>query len=545
TDEDPYNFNISATVAVTNIIINEVDADNSGYDYLEFIELYDGGVGNTPLDGLVVVAFNGSNNSSYSLYFWNPLSGIDLDGYSTDANGYFVIGNNGVPGRDLVFNDNRLQNGADAVALYIGDDTDFPNNTAATTTNLLDAIVYDTNDGDDGGLLVLLNPGQPQVNESGGPSGASNQRCSNGSGGQRNTDTYIQGGPTPDAANDCPSEIDIFQGTVPIADNTDSYDFGTTTVGSPLDVVFIVQNNGGANLTLIEPITVPAGFDVQESFNSTDVAPGNTTTFTIRLLAITPGNFSGELSFGNNDNDENPYNFTISGTVFGFDFGDAPDPTYPTLFPTGASHVLSSGLWMGPQVDADSDGQQSTNADGDDSDGIDDEDGVTLPASLIPGAQNNITIDVSANGGYLNAWIDYNANGNWTDSGEQVYTDLSLNAGSNPLSFNVPAGAACGQTIARFRLSTQTGLTPQGSAPDGEVEDYIITISDVESPQITDCPQAQTTAMDEGVCGAIVTWTAPGAIDNCDAEVTPVQTQGPVSGSLFPAGETTIEYTAT
>ena len=36
-----------------------------------------------------------------------------------------------------------------------------------TTDNLIDAIVYDTNDGDDAELLVLLNAGEPQINEDG------------------------------------------------------------------------------------------------------------------------------------------------------------------------------------------------------------------------------------------------------------------------------------------------------------------------------------------------------------------------------------------
>ncbi len=46
------------------IVINEVDADTVGTDALEFIELYDGGVGNTPLDGLVLVTYNGSDDLS-------------------------------------------------------------------------------------------------------------------------------------------------------------------------------------------------------------------------------------------------------------------------------------------------------------------------------------------------------------------------------------------------------------------------------------------------------------------------------------------------
>jgi endonuclease G len=105
-----------------------------------------------------------------------------------------------------VFADNFLQNGADAVALYVGNATDFPNGTSVTTANLQDAVVYDTDDADDPGLLVLLNATQPQVNENGGGSGAtqSSQRCPNGTGGARNTSTYLQGTPTPGAVNNCP-----------------------------------------------------------------------------------------------------------------------------------------------------------------------------------------------------------------------------------------------------------------------------------------------------------------------------------------------------
>ena len=69
---------------------------------------------------------------------------------------------------DVSPNTDLIQNGADAVALYQADAADFPNDTPVTTANLIDAIVYDTDDGDDAGLLPLLNAGQPQVNEDGG-----------------------------------------------------------------------------------------------------------------------------------------------------------------------------------------------------------------------------------------------------------------------------------------------------------------------------------------------------------------------------------------
>jgi hypothetical protein len=229
----------SATVTIADndfppspIIINELDSDTPSTDVLEFVELYDGGAGNTPLDGLVLVFFNGANDLSYAAF--------DLDGFSTDADGFFLIGNSSVtPTPSITFANNFLQNGADAVALYHGDAADFPNGTPVTTSFLVDAIVYDTDDADDPGLLVLLNPGQPQVNENGGGDGPnhSNSRVPDG-GVQRNTDTYVQQAPTPGVSNVPPivvAEIFEIQGaglTSPLAGQTvTSNDNIVTAVG--------------------------------------------------------------------------------------------------------------------------------------------------------------------------------------------------------------------------------------------------------------------------------------------------------------------------
>ena len=178
-----------------NILINEVDSDTPGVDTMEFIELYDGGTGNTSLDGMVVVLYNGSNDQSYAAY--------DLTGYSTNAEGYFVLGNEDVPNVSVVFPGNTLQNGADAVALYSGTAADFPGGTALTTTDLIDAVVYDTDDADDAQLLTLLNSGQPQLNEAGAgdKDNHSLQRMPDGAGGARNTSSYSTASPTPGAAN--------------------------------------------------------------------------------------------------------------------------------------------------------------------------------------------------------------------------------------------------------------------------------------------------------------------------------------------------------
>ncbi len=259
---------IFAGALSADVIINETDADTASTDVLEFVELYDGGGGNTPLDGMVVVFYNGSSDSSYSAY--------DLDGFSTDANGYFLLGNTAVvPTPSIIFGSNGLQNGADAAALYTGDDTDFPNGTAVTTSSLLDAIVYDTNDGDDAGLLVLLNAAQPQVNEGGAgdKDNHSNQRCPNGSGGARNTDTYVQLTPTPGAAN-CvapPPPTEVCGDPVTLIHDIQGNGLASPLVGTTVSIEGIVvgdfQDGGaGANGDL-------NGFFVQEEDADADADP--------------------------------------------------------------------------------------------------------------------------------------------------------------------------------------------------------------------------------------------------------------------------------
>lgn len=180
-----------------------------------------------------------------------------------------------------------------------------------------------------------------------------------------------------------------------------------------------------------------------------------------------------------------------------FDFGDAPDPffstpgKYPTLLANdGPRHKLGSGLFLGAGVDREFDGQPTATADGDDVAGVpDDENGVVF-ASLIRGTTGSATV-TSSQAGKLDAWIDFNRDGDWDDAGEQVATSLSVNAGSNNVSLVVPAGALTGSTFARFRLSSAGGLGDTGAADDGEVEDYQVTVI---SPLISNS-------------GGAVTWT--------------------------------------
>ncbi|MDY6911374.1 MAG: S8 family serine peptidase, partial [Chloroflexota bacterium] len=271
--------NLTVTYGNDHMIINEVDADTPSTDTLEFIELYDGDTGNTALDGLVVVLYNGSGDVSYNAF--------DLDGHTTDANGYFLLGNAGVvPTPAIIFGNSALQNGADAVALYTGDADDFPNGTPVTIDNLIDAIVYDTNDADDPGLLALLDSGQPQVNENGAgdKDNHSNQRCPNGSGGQRNTSSYIQNTPSPGAANNCAPE----PGTIIVEKQTDpdgasdTFEFTGDVAGTiPDDGQIVVSGLAQGVYTSTE--IVPAGWELTaitvDDDNSTVDLDTDTVTF--------------------------------------------------------------------------------------------------------------------------------------------------------------------------------------------------------------------------------------------------------------------------
>ena len=172
----------------SQIVINEIDSDTPSIDTKEFIELKSE-IPNFSLNGYVMVLFNGSSNGGDSSYFT-----IDLDGFTTDVNGLLLIGSNGAsPVPQLLISENVIQNGADAAAIYLGSSIDFPEGTLATTTNLIDALVYDTSDADDIVLMDLLGVTQ-QINEGAANNTNSIQRANDGS--------YFVATPTPRQLND-------------------------------------------------------------------------------------------------------------------------------------------------------------------------------------------------------------------------------------------------------------------------------------------------------------------------------------------------------
>lgn len=257
-------FLLFSFIAFTSFgqVINEIDPDQSGGDTAEFVEIL--WTPNTALDGLVLVTFNGgaTDDVSYNSY--------DLDGFSTDANGFFVIGSTNVSGVDEILPNNWLQNGADAVALYTGNDTDFPNGTLPTTTNLLSAVVYGTNDTDDAALLTALGE-TTQYNDT---TTESIQRQGDGS--------YLSAAPTPDAENTSATcDLLVFVDSVTCDNITAGVDNYTTTInfeggGTSTYTIEVTPMVGTVDLSAGDPST-----DAMGTITITGVAEG--TDFTINF----------------------------------------------------------------------------------------------------------------------------------------------------------------------------------------------------------------------------------------------------------------------
>lgn len=196
------------------------------------------------------------------------------------------------------------------------------------------------------------------------------------------------------------------------------------------------------------------------------------------------------------DGEVEDHSFVIVAAVL-IDRGDAPasygDPR----------HVVVPEIYLGNGLpDTETTTKFSVDAQGDDIDGIDDEDAVTAFPELVAGTivpitvRTHETLSVQYDLGLpvlvpgvtnLQVWIDFNQNGNF-GSNEQVALDYrdggtgdTDGAFNNQITLNiaVPANIGNGDTYARIRWSTTSALTSDpfdGLNLDGEVEDYLVTL---------------------------------------------------------------------
>lgn len=164
------------------------------------------------------------------------------------------------------------------------------------------------------------------------------------------------------------------------------------------------------------------------------------------------------------------YTFTVEGMGI-LDFGDADTDESEIGTDDGARHILT-GPRLGLRRDAEADAAESAIADGDDSAGLDDEDGVLFISDLPSDGLAAMVVNVVGGSGYLSAWID--ADDDVMDFEEQILDGFPVSAGSQVVPFAVPTLVSDDDFFVRIRLcSTATDCDEStGLSADGEVEDY-------------------------------------------------------------------------
>jgi uncharacterized repeat protein (TIGR01451 family) len=250
---------------------------------------------------------------------------------------------------------------------------------------------------------------------------------------------------------------------------------GCQSTGAPVVLTNSASYTNNGHTTALpgtcNPSSQPGPFPVVMEWN------GLTKALTARGTNLTPGQ-TYALKLAVADVLDNEYDsgviFELVSATYGSDYGDAP-ASY------GApSHVVRSVHRLGAGVTREAGPYNHANAAADAQD-----DGVTLP-TLTQGQSATVPVTVTGAGGFLQGFIDWNGDGDFADSGEQVATNAQDGGagdtdgtanGTIALAITAPVAVTFAQTFARFRWSTASGLSSAAAANDGEVEDYALTIS--------------------------------------------------------------------
>jgi len=281
--------------------------------------------------------------------------------------------------------------------------------------------------------------------------------------------------------------------------------------------------------------------------NNANVYLGTTTHSGTHSPTLIANGFDSTKDNGTNDSH---IILTINfNTIIESDYSDAP-VSYGT-----PSHILDcQDLHIGPLLDPEAAAFPSVQADGDDNNGLDDEDGIlTLPAFSAGGPQ---TITVTVTGlvnttGFtanLYGWIDFNGDGQFSTS-EFASTTLATGfSGSKVLTWSgVSVSGLGGSHYLRIRLTTNTLTDNVGtasvderstvSASTGEVEDY--RAIELACPAPSNQAACQTQA---AINAAFATWLASVvAGGGCNGVLTNNNTGAPSACG----GTTTVIFTYT
>ncbi|XP_016327674.1 uncharacterized protein LOC107677312 isoform X2 [Sinocyclocheilus anshuiensis] len=185
-----------------DFLLNEINTDSpGGAEDEEFIELWHPSGFRMSLDFIWLVMINGQTGMVYYE--------LELNGYYTDDDGYFLIGSSKV-GPDIRIPSNTIQNGPDAIVLYRSKSPPSKEGPNTPRNGLLDAVVYCTRGSDKkvSELTEALTPGQLPLLEdiNALPADETLSRC----GTERlNLNAFRVTSPTPRNQNNCPPKPTI------------------------------------------------------------------------------------------------------------------------------------------------------------------------------------------------------------------------------------------------------------------------------------------------------------------------------------------------
>ncbi|XZE56816.1 Ig-like domain-containing protein [Planctomycetaceae bacterium SH139] len=174
-----------------------------------------------------------------------------------------------------------------------------------------------------------------------------------------------------------------------------------------------------------------------------------------------------------------------------------------------------------------------------------DDDGVSFTSAtnpfgvFNPNIETAITVTVTGSG-FVDGWVDFNADGDWDDPGEKIFTNLFFD-GVNPIKTimvpmppSAPTPNRVLETYARFRVSSNGNLNPSGLAIDGEVEDYQVRIVPGSPPVINNPSLTYNVDEDQRLLG-----NDPQGTNNADPN-----DNGLLAGIVDPDGDTVEVFPA-
>ena len=240
----------------------------------------------------------------------------------------------------------------------------------------------------------------------------------------------------------------------------------------------------------VNALPVPTNIDVTPSATTAEVSWDNLESVTYNVRYREQGNISwvSEASFTNT--------ITLTGLNLSTNYElqinsdcGSSQSAYSSLVnfaTTNITYCASQGVTVGriSNITLSGEGATVINNDSDNNRAYTDFTSITPVLLRSDGITNyTLTVETNYNSSGVAAWIDFNQDGDFEDSGEKVWNDEGGTTSNSPRtnSFTIPTGALAGKT--RMRIASRQYWTPSGSCgtivednQSSEVEDYTVNI---------------------------------------------------------------------